>query len=250
MILNLGPMGKSRAKMPPQFTYTGSYQYAESVRSDGTVDWEIAFLSSGTLVFQKVVDKIDVFMIGGGAPGSAGSHNDSIARSIGGAGGKGGTRRNLSGNSAVPVTAGTSYILTIGGSGAATSGFGTTAAGGNGKAGGAGAYVTDGTNSGEHAGNGNDGEEAFGSGSTTLLWNGYKYGAGGGGGGAKAPVTYFARNPGSGGTSGAGDGGAENANGGAAAANSGSGGGGGGFYNWAGSGGAGGSGIIMIRNAR
>lgn len=250
MIINLGPTGKSAAKSPPIFTYTGAYSYKESVDSDGTVNWEIAFTSGGNLVFQRVVPKIDVFMIGGGANGSNGSHNDSIARSIGGAGGKGGTRRNLTGNDAVSVTAGTTYALEIGGAGAATKGFGYTAAGGNGRNGGTGAYVTDNTTSGEHATGGNAGEEAFGSGSQTLHWNGYKYGAGGGGGGAKAPGTYFTRNPGRGGTSGAGDGGAENSNGGNATANSGSGGGGGGFYNWAGTGGTGGSGIIIIRNAR
>lgn len=248
MILNFGSPGKSKAKMPPLFTYTGTYRYEESVAEDGTVNWELAFLSSGTLTFQRVVDKIDVFLVGPGANGSDGSHNDSIARSFGGKGGNGGALVTCKGTSAISVQAGTQYSITIGTPGNATTGFGKSAASGGGKTGGAGAYVTDNVYAGDNAGNGSDGERAFGG--STLLWNGYKYGASGGGGGVKSAVNYYERSPGTGGTSGAGNGGAQNANGGNATANSGSGGGGGGFYSWEGSGGSGGSGIIIIRNAR
>ena len=251
MIINLGPTGKRAAKSPPVFTYTGAYSYKESVESDGTVNWEIAFTSGGDLVFQRVVPKIDVFMIGSGASGNAGAYNSSSFRAQGGTGGAGGTRRNLKGDSAVSVATQTTYTLVIGANGTATSGFSTTAAGGNGRSGGTGAYSNDGGYAGGSAGAATAGEEAFAD-PNTLHWPGYKYGAGGGGGGARNEL-YYSVSPGKGGTSGAGDGGAYNARGGNAVASSGSGGGGGGYdrsNSAARPGGTGGSGIIIIRNAR
>ena len=50
----------------PKFTYTGNYQFID----DGSGNWRIKFLSSGTLTFTSLGNArkgIDVFLVGGGA---------------------------------------------------------------------------------------------------------------------------------------------------------------------------------------
>lgn len=234
MILNVGA-GKARDKVPPLFSVTGgTYSYAQSVAADGKVNWEIALLSgsNATLNFQRVVDAVDVFLVGGGK--SAGTGN----------GANGGQRLTATG---VSVSSGTNYAFTVGGSNGSTSIFGRTANSGSGSSGGIG-----GTNASGGATRGGDGAYAFGA-SSSLIFSGRKYGPGGGGGGVNRRVGgYFAGA--AGGETGGGSGSSQtSAAGGNGTANTGAG-GGGGFYDeytyTASAGGAGGSGIIIIRNAR
>jgi hypothetical protein len=244
MILNLGPLGASKAKSPPAFTYTGAYELKQSTRSDGTVDWELALTSSGTLTFTRVVDSVDIFLVGPGANGQRGYADSTTAH--GGKGGNGGQVKTVYGKA---VTAGTSYSIVIGSPGTATSGFSESASSGGGKTGGAGATAIG--NNRVNAGAGTDGTKSFG-GTGALYYPNYYYGASGGGGGARS-ANYTIASPGIKGDNGAGDGGSYSNSGGSATRNSGSGGGGGGYdiSNYTDQpGGAGGSGIIIIRNAR
>lgn len=246
MILNLGPYGKSREKSPPLFTVTdGTYTYQQSVADDGTVNWELALLSgtNATLKFSRVVDYVDVFLVGGGKAGGARSSQTA------GTGGKGGSRVTKSGANKVNVFAGTDYAFTVGDSDGSTSIFGFTASSGGGSNGGIGAKISED----RAASAGDDGAYAFGS-STSLLYSGRKYGPGGGGGG------YYEGNFNAagkaGGSTGGGHGGDRNHQSKASAsgsANTGGGGGGAGTHVSYGEfypAGDGGSGIIIIRNAR
>lgn len=234
MILNMG-VGKAREKMPPLYTISGGTStYAQEVASNGVVNWELALLSgsNATLTFSRVVDKIDVFLVGGGKTGDTGN------------GGAGGQRLTATG---VSVSSGTAYTFTVGGKDAATSIFNRTATSGGGAAGGRG-----GTNV-PSAEKGGDGAYAFGK-EASLLYSGRKYGAGGGGGGLNSRRPDSSFGGGAGGVTGGGTGAfGVAADGEAGAANTGSGGGGGywdDFTYQASNGGAGGSGIIIIRNAR
>lgn len=243
MILNI-VSGKSREKMPPLFTVSGgTYLYDEKVATNGTVNWELALLSGSgaTVTFQRVVDKVDVFLCGGGAPGqgaATGSYR------YGGAGGEAVTHKNVS------VSAGTAYPFTVGGSNAASSIFGKTAAAGGGSAGGRGADAS----STAKAKNGTDGTKYAFDAASTLLYAGRLYGGGGGGGGDVLGGNSY--NGGAGGANGGGHGADRShtaAASAAGAANTGGGGGGGCYdapYNISYNPGAGGSGIIIIRNAR
>ena len=46
----------------PTFTFTGNYK----IENEGTADWKIHFLTSGTLTFTEEPSRIDVFLVGGG----------------------------------------------------------------------------------------------------------------------------------------------------------------------------------------
>ena len=235
--------GKSREKSPPLFTLSGgTYEYEQDVAADGTVNWELALLSgsSKTLTFQRVVDKVDVFICSGGQSG--GTYGTQ-------SGGKGGTGGGSATYTNISVSAGTSYTFTVGGSNSSSKIFGYTVATGGGKAGGNGADIP----SAALAQSGTNGTAyAFGS-SSTLIYSGRKYGGGGGGGGFRVGNNTY--NGASGGASGGGHGGDDSHKGSSdrnGSANTG-GGGGGGAYTWSGaflSGGSGGSGIIIIRNHR
>ena len=256
MVLNIAT-AVPLSKLPPLFTYTGVSTYKESVASDGTVNWELALTSSGTLKFSRVVPEIDAFLVGGGKAGDPGNGNTWDAK--GGNGGKGGTCVTHRG---LAVSVGEPYTITVGGSGASTSAFEKTASSGGGAAGGTGARAVGSSSSQTGSTAGSAGYYAFGS-ANTLLWAGYRYGAGGGGGGARNngyPNDLLGK---AGGTSGGGKGGLpsdENPTAGSkGSANSGGGGGGGCCYSSSEAmherygempGGAGGSGIVIIRNAR
>lgn len=241
MILNT-VYGLDKTKLPPlYYASTGTPDYAQEVQADGTVNWELAIKKSCTLTFTRVVDAVDVFLVGGGAPGG---NSDG---GYGGQGGKGGGRTT---QSSVTLNEGTGYAIVIGGSGKATTGFGYTAATGGGSDGGAGADYR----STLHGKSGSSGAYAFGS-SASLLYSGRKYGPGGGGGGyvQSANNVY---NGGDGGTTGGGHG-ADRSHTAAAdsagTANTGGGGGGACYdapYNKSYGPGTGGSGIIIIRNHR
>ena len=77
MIVNAGYRGKVGVKAP-KFTYTGQY----NIRKDGVVE----LLTSGTIVFLEP-KVIDVFMVGGGASGSARGANVASKEAYGGGGG-------------------------------------------------------------------------------------------------------------------------------------------------------------------
>lgn len=77
MIVNAGYRGKVGVKAP-KFTYTGQY----NIRKDGVVE----LLTSGTIVFLEP-KIIDVFMVGGGASGTAQRANVSGKNGFGGGGG-------------------------------------------------------------------------------------------------------------------------------------------------------------------
>ena len=236
MILNLGCYGQDKSRVPPLFTVTGgTYEYAEETAADGTLNWELALLTgtNATLTFSRVVDYVDVFLVGGGAHGSGSN------------GGNGGTRLTLSGESKVAV-GNSAYTFTIGGNNEATTIFDQTAESGGGSAGGRGAGAS------RDATKGADGEYAFGN-AASLLYSGRKYGAGGGGGGHNYRIYRYGA---AGGETGGGKGGS-GGNGADGEVNTGSGGGGryvdeygGGSGGGGASSGAGGSGIIIIRNAR
>jgi len=243
----LGPRGLPKYKKPPAFTYTGQYVFNQLPRADGMVDWELAFLTSGTLVFNRVVDSIDVFLVGAGAKGQTGYYDDATYNHHGGKGGNGGQVRNIAG---VAVSAGIPYPIVVGSGSTNTSGFGATATNGGGKTGSAGA------SSSSNGTAGKVGVTAF-NGTAQLYKPTYRYGASGGGGGCVLS-NFVVKSAGGKGADGGGAGGAANSAsdvrvGSAGVANSG-GGGGGGAASPNGpaylAGGNGGSGIIIIRNAR
>lgn len=224
------------------FTYTGKFgvstttlavaknnAYTNTRFGISDDDWQVYFLESGTLTLTSDITT-DIFMVGGGKPGSSGSSTSSSAS--GGKGGNGGTSvTRLS----YVIQAGT-YEITIGASGKATL-FDTllSAASGGGGGGGTGA-----SGSSTHTGsNGGSGTEAF---------TGERYGGGGGGGATGSSGVHAVGK----GKDGGGNGGWWDIKGKPGTANTGGGGGGGGGYSGHGAsgGGAGGSGVIIIRNAR
>ena len=243
-------------KMLPEFTYSGNYQLKYEKLSNGDYNWEIAILSGNgdNLKFTRVVDSVDIFIVGGGNPGGNASGNiwGDGYYAQGGNGGNGGQCRTITNFS---ISKNVNYSLKIGASGQSTIGFGYTSIAGGGSSGGTGAFERQ-TPSARYAGTaGSNGVYAFGN-STTLFSSGTRYGAGGGSGGA-ININQGGSVGGAPGITGGGSGGTiSHGDGYNAVANTGSGGGGGyakfnntGDY-WAGSGGAGGSGIIIIRNHR
>lgn len=256
----------------PAFSITGgTYAYKEqAVAGSDQNNWELALLSgtNAKITFARTTGPIDVFLIGGGAPGSGGSFSENGATGAdGGRSGRRVTRLNME------IEEGVSYSFTVGAPGKVTKIFGIQSPDGTYTEGGSGgvaevlgqsAHVVQATS-------GGDGEYAFGD-ANCLLFPGRKYGAGGGGGGASVsknviigmdqqgnPVyrVVSTNTPGAyGGTTGGGTGSSNAAISATSGAdNTGSGGGGAFFaaseYTSASSAnGKGGSGIIIIRNAR
>lgn len=253
----------------PAFSINGgTYAYREQAVGADDNNWELALLSgtNAKITFAKTTGPIDVFLIGGGSPGSAGTLNGYVAK--GGSGGRSGkrvTRLNMT------IQEGVGYSFSVGGPGNVTKIFGIESRTGTYTEGGDGAE-TDMTN---YPGtlipaeNGGNGEYAFGD-ASCLLFPGRKYGAGGGGGGVSGQRTITHYEQGAAwqeviqqnapGANGGDFGGGHGANTmshepGSGADNTGSGGGGAFFYstdngNGSGARGTGGSGIIIIRNAR
>lgn len=226
------------------FTYTGKFGVSSGTLADAKnntyentsfaptgSNWQVYFLSSGTLTLTSDIT-VDIFLVGGGKSGGSGSIGTSVTAGAGGAGGTALTKTSYT------ISAGT-YTITIGASGNATS-FGTllsAASGGGGAGGSAGRGCSGCTHSGGAGGSG------------TAAFTGEKFGGGGGGG---ATGSAGAHSAGSGK-----DGGGNGSNnweikGKAGTANTGGGGGGGAAYSSHGSsgGGTGGSGVIIMRNAR
>ena len=236
----------------PDFTYTGRYEAAQS-----SGNWELRFLSSGTLTLARSV-RVDAFLVGRGGDGAAGLHGDP---SWGGGGGGGGECVQVN---CAALNAGTPYEIQIGGEDGHTAstldggglslsarkgadGSGRTGGAGPGGRGGGGSYVL-GLRSEELAGSpGAAGTPAFGES------GGRRYGPGGGGQAFNTRYVASKHGPYAGGETGGGSGGdawdsAPANTGKPGAANSGGGGGGGGGRNRPG--GAGGSGIVLLRNTR
>jgi len=252
------------------FTYTGS----STVIDDGSGNWRIKFLTSGT--FTPLVNmNVNMFVVGGGGGGGV-----SCSGYLGGGGGSAGySASNLS---STALTANTAYAVVVGAGGASNTnggqsyfistsysagggnkGSGSTGASGGAGAGGGGGYSNDyvaGTG-GSYGGNAIPGGSRSAAGGTGQGWSSCEFGQGtltscnagvtayGGGGSGGAGKNY-------GGTAGpsiaggyiGGGRGGSNGVGGNGVANTGGGGGGGGYCNFAG--GVGGSGIVIIRNHR
>ena len=66
--------------------FTGNYK----IENEGTADWKIHFLTSGTLTFTEEPSRIDVFLVGGGGSGSirAWGNYDGESRESGGGNGE------------------------------------------------------------------------------------------------------------------------------------------------------------------
>ena len=236
----------------PEFTYTGTYRLTSDDEKDLTStdgDWNIVFLTSGTIRFTKLngaANGIDVFALGGGGNGGGGTVKTAGGYNYysGGGGGGGGYRTSTFD---VDITVNTPYEIIVGGQGGTSSAFSVSASGGgNGGAEQGGGPGGDGTSRGGRGGynagsaeNGEDGGCAF------LNQTGYLFGGGGGGGAGYNGQIQEAGHDGDGGK----DGGAEGGE--SAEANTGGGGGGKDMYSESSaSTGTGGSGIVIIRNKR
>lgn len=146
MIFNLciphPPQPAPPAASLPAFTYTGRYELIDEGEANGARNWNLRFLTGGTLKFTDFggAERFDVFLCGGGGAGAR-----PVKQSSGYWGGQGGgggrtlTRRGLA------LSAGENYYISIGAGGAgtgtvvnraadgeATSAFGCTAEGGQG----------------------------------------------------------------------------------------------------------------------
>jgi hypothetical protein len=241
------------------FTYTGAYQWID----DGSGNWRIKFLTSGTFTPKKPLT-IDLYLVGGGG-GGASSSNFTYGKGGGGGG-------YISAYFAVPLNAYQAYGIAIGAGGGTDAQGGSTwwvnlqapgglpgvgnGGGGAGHSGGGAGSFNSGTMAGVGGSNGgNGGNSDSRAGGTGQGWSSREFGdasgtlySGGGGGGAHY-YSSWSRSPGS---DGGGYGGEANAIGYPAISSTGSGGGGaGGYGNGAVKiGGSGGSGILVIRNKR
>lgn len=257
MIFNIANFAPGTSFNTPIFTYSGT---APTLLTDGD-DWELVFTGDCDITFQRIGESADLFLSGAGNPGGSGRGRYTSADNTGaygGAGGSGGQCKTVYG---IPVSAGVLYQVRIGNSGQSSSAFGQSASNSGGIAGGNGA--AHGHYDGRvNAGNGAQGNLAFGS-SDTLYKPGQRYGASGAGGSAYSTFGGDTALAGTGGNTGGGNGGSSSSGAGGrgsdGAPNTGSGGGGGGArivnpgYNheyFTGAGGNGGSGIAILRNAR
>lgn len=242
----------------PSYTYTGTAQLSR----EGGYNWNLRFLTSGTLTFTQLgnAGSLDVFLVGGGGGGGSadcgggggggytltGSYSPSahttyaIVVGAGGAGGVNGVNNGLGGTGGTSSAFGGS-LAAAGGAGGANHGDG--GAGGSG----GGASTGYGVKYGERGAGGSDGSRGqhgswyggAGQGTTTRAFGeagGTLYAGGGGGAWSQNDPA-----PGGGGL-----GATDGRSGGAGGTNLGGGGGG----SVVGNGGAGGSGIVVIRNHR
>lgn len=257
--------GGGGAKPKPEFYFNGNYQE----REDGVTE----LLSSGTIRFYKKI-KLDLFLVGGGAGGTAGSDRYSSGANSGAGGGGGYTKTIMEYEPPVgeDITVTIGNGGDVGNDGGATS-FGTYSAnggshgkpnGGNGGSGGAGAGNQNSNSSGGRGGSdGGNGATRIsnypggsGQGTTTREFGeatGKLYAGGGGSGGAYA---FSSRNSVAGGEGGGGDGAymaggmgkpEEKVPAKAGTPNTGGGGGGGGSASVPTAGAGGGSGIVCFR---
>lgn len=129
----------------PTFTYTGRYEMVDEGLDGAVQNWNIRFLTSGTLKFTDFggAGNFDAFLVGGGGAGARGGLVQGNYRS-GGQGGGGGYTQTKKG---ITLNLGENYYIDIGEGGVAvqktvslaadgepTSAFGYTANGGKGGA--------------------------------------------------------------------------------------------------------------------
>ena len=124
MIFNIGGVENVKGKLP-EFTYTGAFELNDEGKDGTTQNWQLKLLTSGKLTFAKVVDEVDLFVLGAGGAG---------ANTGGTAPGGGGYYKTVAG---VAVEKKAEYSIIIGAAGDAaneaggqSSAFGTTANGG------------------------------------------------------------------------------------------------------------------------
>ena len=110
----------------PAFTYTGDFEIA----NEGTADWKIRLLSSGTFTFTEEPPLIDVFLVGGGGGGGAGKAKYSGSETIGpfGSGGGGGAGGYTKTVTKITSNVGSIYNIVIGVGGTSGQAGGTTSA--------------------------------------------------------------------------------------------------------------------------
>lgn len=182
MIVAATPYGPVGSLNTPLYDYTGT---KPTYKEDGNGNWEIVLTGDCTIRFRRLLQRVDICLVAGGKPGSAGKGN--MADALGGNGGDGGEVKNIYGFS---PEIGKSYACKIGKSGENTSAFGYTAATGKGSAGGTGAHQNSTSLAHDNATAGADGVYAFGT-ADTLVWPGYKFGPGGGAGAARIPALGY-----------------------------------------------------------
>lgn len=214
VIMRVGGGGASSGM--PSFTYTGSY----SLIDDGSKNWRIKFLTSGTLTFISPGTGgglIDVFCVGGGGGGSSqtaygtgggGGYTItsvfSAARSVGyavvvGAGGSaGGTGGTSSFNTTISASGGG---YGVGGSDNGSGGSGGSGGGGNGGSGGSNGANGIAASSNAGRGQGTTTREFAESAGTLYSGGGGGSGGSGGSGGGGAALTAGYTNLGGGGGS-------------------------------------------------
>ena len=110
----------------PAFTYTGNFEIA----NEGTADWKIRLLSSGTLTFKEEPPLIDIFLVGGGGGGGTGKAKSSGSETIGpfGSGGGGGGGGYTKTVTKLTANVETAYSVVIGAGGTSGQAGGTTSA--------------------------------------------------------------------------------------------------------------------------
>lgn len=266
----------------PEFTYSGSFKIVDDAGnpiSTSKKNWQIQFLTSGTLVFSNLngaQNGIDAFLVGGGGGGAAvgdggtGTYGNFKWGSGGGGSGYTKTKKAFQPQNNTPYAITIGPGGSVGNNGGATSAFDVSAAGGQrgythdggaGGSGGASGTWSDGGSGGQTGGkdgsrgagynNATYGQTASGGsgqGATTRAFgdsSGKVYADGGAGGGGYNTTSGGNATQGPQGSNGGGGHGRPNG-----IANTGSGGAGGGYRDAGGTAGAGGSGIVIIRNAR
>ena len=109
--------GSSRPGLPA-FSYGGLYDlYNEGLDATGKTLWTLILKSTGTLIFNRLDQAIDVCLYGGGGGGGNGAAN---ASGSGGGGGKTTIQKNM------PISVGQEIALTMGAGGAAQINGGNT----------------------------------------------------------------------------------------------------------------------------
>ena len=91
----------------PKYEYTGQSSFID----DGSGNWRLKFLTSGTLTLKNKIT-VDVFLVGGGGAGGGGSY---------GAGGAGGYTNTVKSQTINPGT----YSIVVGAGGASASSSGS-----------------------------------------------------------------------------------------------------------------------------
>lgn len=187
MIIAATPYGPGGSINTPLYDYTGT---KPTYKEDGNGNWEIVLTADCSIRFHRLLQRVDICLVAGGKPGSAGKGN--MGDAYGGDGGDGGEVKNLYGRT---LEIGKNYACKIGKSGENTSAFGYTAETGKGSTHGTGAHQNSTSLAHDNASPGGDGKLAFfddpNENDDCLIWPGYKFGPGGGAGAARIPALGY-----------------------------------------------------------